>query len=279
MVVRRFCVLIVLLAMAHGAYAQEAAPTDGEPRPGCDTCHLDAIPQWTGSSHALAFEAGAFQAVWNARGQDPTCLTCHTTGFERRTGAFTHEGVSCAACHGETPITHPREPIPADPGVERCGSCHLTTFTEWELSAHSADMTCTDCHSVHPEGLKAESADALCISCHTDPLTSYAHASHPDTSCAECHWHRAEVEPQHFVNGALLPSGHDGGVEPLACSACHSELDPDWQTTRVALIEPTQIEAAPEGGITLTNLFMGFALGGGLGVVLTALVVVRRSRR
>lgn len=282
MILRYACVLIFLIAT--GAAAQEATPEatpDTEQRPACGTCHLDVVAAWLNTPHQLAYENDAFQQAWAAQGQTTDCLTCHVTGLTRRTRTYEYASVSCTACHGETPLSHPDEPVPSIPDVDTCADCHPTTINEWEHSAHSETLTCTDCHSIHPHGLIAEDSETLCLSCHTDPQTSYVHTSHSeaDTTCVDCHYHRETIAPEHFVSGALLPTGHANQVMPVACLDCHEALEPDWQTLLVTNISPPVTVPPPtpvQEQIPLTQLMMGLALGAGLGVILAALFFARR---
>jgi len=283
---KRLLLIFLLLIGAGSAAAQDPSPEvtpeitpEATPSPDCGTCHIDVRAQWETSTHANAWHDPEFQSVWTAGGSTSSCLECHTTGYVRRTGNYDHVGVTCAACHGETPLTHPDEPEPysAAVDIEKCGDCHPTTITEWETSPHSVDMACTSCHTLHPQGIAAESAEALCLSCHTDPLTGYTHTDHPDeVACVDCHWHQGSVSQEHFVNGSLLPTGHDSLVESKTCNACHTENDPDWQL--ISMTQPrSEAEPLPEGEIVgaefaLMDVLMGLILGAGLGAVIVAVV-------
>jgi predicted CXXCH cytochrome family protein len=206
---------------------QETPPPSGEGQQ-CAECHIDVAATWQGSTHANAFADPAFQSAYQASG-DVQCLSCHTTGFEAHTGQYQHEGVTCEACHGNTPANHPAEPIAVDPGPGVCTDCHPTTYVEWDQSAHgAAQVACVTCHNPHPQQLKADSAEGLCLSCHAeDAREDYVHTTHQEQGCADCHWYAAIDNPEHIINGSLLPTGHDNAIETRTCTDCHEEsLEP-----------------------------------------------------
>src|SRR5690606_32508351 len=214
-------------------------PPDVTPQPGddatpapapqaCSECHLDVVSAWETGMHAQAYRDPVFQNAWQEGGSDPACLACHTTGYNARTQTYAHEGVTCEACHGETPANHPDEPVSINPGPEVCETCHATTVTEWERSAHGEQqLACTSCHNPHPQQLLFEDDSvALCLNCHEEPRDDYAHVAHPDQLCTDCHMHRAKSEDllAHYESGALFPTGHEAVVQTVACVTCHEEL-------------------------------------------------------
>ncbi len=201
-----------------------------EQRDDCGQCHLDVVVDWQDSTHAKAFADDYFQMAWREQDRDPQCLRCHTTGFVPRTGAYEHPGVTCEACHGTVPADHPPEPVAIDPGVDTCESCHAMTFTEWEQSGHGeADIPCTECHVPHPQQLRAESSTALCAGCHeVEMQEQYIHDIHTEQQeCADCHWFRRDVnvDSEHVMSGALVPTGHGNEVGTRACVNCHQDLE------------------------------------------------------
>jgi len=226
---RRWIVLFALLLIAFGvntASAQEAEVTP-EPVPqDCAECHIDIVASWQDSVHAQAYHDAEFQQAWQTNGEQTECLACHTTGFIPATGEYMQEGVTCTACHGVTPENHPPEVVTVDPGVRVCSDCHTTTYAEWQLSAHGTQqLACTTCHNPHPQSLRFETSTALCLNCHDEPLTDYAHVSHPEQQCIDCHWHKGNLDPEHVLTGNLMPTGHDGFVETRTCLECHDSLD------------------------------------------------------
>ena len=223
--------IIVGFGLIGAVLAEAGAPTqDSTPQTpeSCASCHVDIVAMWQEGTHANAFSDPVFQETWQEQGGDAECLACHTTGYVPRTGEYAHEGVTCEACHGQTPADHPAEPVALDPGVETCAECHATTVNEWEQSKHGEQqLACTTCHNPHPQELRFETAEALCLNCHSeDARDDYAHLVHASQSCVDCHWHHAETEDllAHYESGALFPTGHEANVETRACVDCHSAI-------------------------------------------------------
>ncbi len=269
--------------------ASEQVPS---PNQDCSVCHIDIVASWRQSTHAQAYNNQDFQSYWQAQGSNPQCLTCHTTNFVPRTGEFSHAGVACASCHGETPISHPPEAVTLPDTATMCGDCHTTTYQEWSLSGHGTpDISCATCHEPHTQQLVAQ-GNALCMTCHETVPESYSHISHPEQECADCHWHKAQDPQAHFVSGNLLPTGHDGMVETAACTTCHAETDSDWQqfistgesnlTARLELeAQLSNVEQAGAQASAESSRIVQFGLGLNLGVfiVLSLLFIFwRRSR-
>ncbi len=223
--------IVVGFGLIGAVLAEAGAPTQDNPRQApesCATCHVDIVADWQEGTHAKAFSDPIFQESWQGQGSDIECLACHTTGYVPRTGEYTHEGVTCEACHGQTPENHPAEPVAIDPGVETCAGCHPTTVTEWEQSKHGEQqLACTTCHNPHPQQLRFDTPEALCLNCHDeDARDDYAHLVHASQSCVDCHWHHAEAADllAHYASGAMFPTGHTAEVQTRACVDCHSTI-------------------------------------------------------
>jgi len=224
LVVLVFGVIGAVLAEA-GAPAQEAEQTGPAD---CATCHVGVVHDWQDSVHATAYSDPLFQGAWEEQGKPAECLACHTTGFVARTGEFEQEGVTCKACHGETPADHPPAPMRTDPGPATCANCHPTTYDEWQQSAHGQQqLACTTCHQPHPQTLRFATAKELCLNCHSeDARDDYVHLTHAERECTDCHWYRADAADllAHFNSGALFPTGHTAEVQTRACVTCHEEI-------------------------------------------------------
>jgi len=223
LVVLVFGMVGVVLAEANGS----AQSTSAQAPEGCAACHLDVVNAWQGGLHAQAYSDPVFQQAWEAQNKNVTCLACHTTGFVPRTGEYVHEGVTCEACHGQTPADHPPAPVKVDPGVEICADCHATTYAEWQKSAHGQQqLACTSCHNPHPQTLRFDSPNALCLNCHKQARDDYVHLTHAVQQCVDCHWHHGSKEDliAHGVSGALFPTGHDASVGTAACVDCHQQI-------------------------------------------------------
>ncbi len=227
----RVVLLSVVLALVGVtvAVAQDNGPTPSPtPPPGCAECHIDVVAAWRTSTHAHAYSNATFQTAWQSQGQDVDCLACHTTGFVARTGEYAHEEITCEACHGATTATHPPDPVTITPGTEVCANCHPTTYTEWQRSAHGQpEFACTTCHQPHANALRFATPNELCLDCHSeDARDDYTHLTHPDENCVDCHWFHPKQEDLdlHVVSGDVMPTGHVGTVETVACVSCHEEI-------------------------------------------------------
>jgi hypothetical protein len=281
----------------------QPSPTPATRVEGCADCHLDVVANWQTSTHAGAYQNTAFQSAWMTANRDMTCLRCHTTGFNPRTGAYQHEGITCEACHGQTPGTHPPETFVVDKRVEICAGCHVTTVSEWERSAHGEQqLACTSCHLPHPQQLRFASTAELCLTCHKEQPAGYVHVTHAEKSqCVDCHWHRGTVETQqaHLKTGDQFYTGHDNNVITRTCLDCHERLTAEGQPvisqpqpTLVGAVETlarvgeleTRIQSmqAQAENNALLRIAEGLALGavlGGAATFLVASFVYRPQRK
>lgn len=227
-------VLLVVLFSVIGVVLVEASDPRQDDPPvkqapeDCATCHVDIVSTWQEGTHAKAFSDPIFQEKWTEQGNKTECLACHTTGYVAYSGEYKHEGVTCEACHGETPANHPAEPVAIERGAEVCADCHAPTYNEWLVSGHGEQqLACTTCHNPHPQELRFGDAKTLCLNCHDEAARDdYAHLVHAQQECSDCHWYRGEMEDllAHYETGNLFPSGHEGVVETSSCVSCHEEI-------------------------------------------------------
>lgn len=304
---RRACIaligILMLAAVTVGA-AQAQEPTDTPNEPTAETsntcvkCHADLGDHWSSSTHANAYSDPVFQAQWEEANQDPDCLDCHTTGYSPATETYDAEGVTCVACHGEVPDSHPKEPVDATLANESCASCHTVTKAELRASQHEVvGLECTSCHTPHDNGLRRETENEQCLSCHGLDLEGFiAHETHiaNDVSCRDCHGYS---RPESIVAGAdgQAPTGHDFQVAVTACVDCHEGVDLSAEVPRgggESLIETSgqraelrvkQLEAALETQVvaqrnqTVMNIVKG-GLGGLLAGSVVVWLIARRTR-
>ena len=188
----------------------------------CAACHQAEYNEWKSSKHAGAFSP-TFAASWNERGQNPSCLICHTTGFRPEQGAYAFAGVSCESCHGPMNPGHPENGsmiLPTD--ATACMPCHRQTYMEWKLSGHAQhNIRCFDCHAVHRQGLRKEHVEDQCGACHAERLEDFAHATHhvEGLTCATCHLPHPKTSG---IGGTGAPA-HSFFVGAETCAACHEE--------------------------------------------------------
>lgn len=293
-----FIVIIALMAVPRSVHALDKIcddkPSADPDYQTCAECHIDVVADWQDSIHATTYHSPAFQDAI-ADGADSSCLECHTTCYSPVTGEVGAEGVTCEACHGTTPENHPEEPVPVLNGVDVCAECHLTTYHEWEISPHGVeDMPCTTCHNPHPQQIRFETTNELCLNCHgEDVLTGFAHETHVENACTDCHWHRGEFDTDaHIATGVLSPTGHEGDVETLACTSCHENTE-EYLASRedgveVAMasrVEVAELEAeintvrAQGENSSAVHLIQGIVVGIALGGILIILIARLRPGR
>lgn len=228
----RLCLgLVLTLAAALPVLAQTrgaAEPAVAGPTPDisdCQSCHAGFDAAWSKGAHGPAATAG-FQTVWEAQGQPPACLSCHT-----------QDGLQCQSCHSPVFAEHPLSPGSVDRGSKTCGECHAATLVGWQVSQHGqGEMTCVDCHDPHAAGVNMKGGDAaaLCANCHKDADSNFAHQAHLPVvglTCTECHVTRAATpaEPHAMAD-------HSFEVRVETCDACH--------TAQALAAEPAQLESA-----------------------------------
>lgn len=190
----------------------------------CSNCHTQEFREWKPSIHAKAYASEVFQKSWKVNGAKPECLACHTTGWEKGTKKFIHEGVTCESCHGPLSESHPATQMPIPVSNEMCRACHKSTHAEWKLSAHGQkNIRCFDCHNVHGQGLRLGGGNALCGSCHATKMKDFAHATHRQEglTCTTCHFPNSPSGPD-AIMGTGAP-GHNLSVGPQVCARCHEE--------------------------------------------------------
>lgn len=228
--------LVFGLSLALGLAISFSKPVEAAPAPvhvaqetgyagsgACAGCHKEIHDTWSNALHSQAYSSPIFQQDWTAQGSNNSCLECHTTGFDAKTGKYVEEGVTCEACHGPLQQGHPEQPMPVTPDATLCAKCHKTTTNEWKASKHGqVGIACESCHDPHSQKPKAESITALCSNCHKDTGTSFTHGTHSNAGlqCSDCHMARNKDA---VATGGLIATGHTFSVGSDACISCHKD--------------------------------------------------------
>jgi hypothetical protein len=206
------------------ALALQATPYAGSEA--CAKCHQNIHDEWLKTRHAQAFSSPIFQRDWSTLGSVVTCLECHTTGYDPKTGNYAQEGVSCESCHGPFQTGHPASPMPITPDSTLCSRCHDSTTNEWRSSKHGQStppVQCEACHDPHSQTPLAPTVTELCSNCHKDRGSSFTHGTHANAGleCSNCHMYTAPrtADP---IQG-LVPTGHTFTVGSDACIGCHQD--------------------------------------------------------
>jgi len=224
----------VAVSATQNAYAQNPTPpptTEATPTPDanyagsdkCKVCHEDTHKTWSKTLHSQAFSSPIFQKDWVKQGSTVSCLECHTTGYDEKSGDYNEEGVTCESCHGPLVENHPVNRMPITPDASLCAQCHKTTTDEWRASNHGqAGINCEACHDPHSQAPRAGSVNDLCGTCHKETGSSFTHGTHANSGleCSNCHM--AVTSPASFTGG-LFATGHTFAVGSEACVSCHQD--------------------------------------------------------
>lgn len=233
-------------AAAAPIQAPEAQATTYAGSKLCAECHEEIVTLWQGTRHANAFSSPIFQKDWVDLGSAASCLACHTTGFDPRSGVYFEEGVSCESCHGAFQPGHPLQQMPIEPDAELCSTCHKQTTDEWKASPHqAAEIQCKSCHDPHAQLPKAATVTELCSNCHKERGDTFAHGTHANSGleCSNCHMF-TKPRTEDPIEG-LVPTGHTFSVGSDACIGCHQ----DTVHTRDTIVQLTGASTAPEPSV------------------------------
>ena len=162
------------------------------------------------------------------QGSSDDCLACHVTGYDKTTGMWKSDGISCEACHGVIPDDHPKTPVTVDKSGANCLKCHTSDrfdWGKWKESVHyQKSIACVNCHNPHTTSLKTvegtqRDSSELCKNCHKEISQSYEHTAHKSTNvaCKDCHL----GDPKGNDDFHQVPD-HDFKPKIEACNKCHA---------------------------------------------------------
>src|SRR5574341_1582399 len=87
-----FTRLLVGFAFALPTMLLAAALAQAEPLPSplqqttaenCQACHEKFEKTWMAGAHGQAASNAKFVEAWKAKNNDPTCMSCHATGYDK----------------------------------------------------------------------------------------------------------------------------------------------------------------------------------------------------
>lgn len=239
--IERFTIALMFALLCAGitlafAQAQGGDPPvqSGQQSQQCTGCHTEFVTTWQAGPHGQSTTDPVFVEAWSEQGQPGACLVCHVSGYDPATAKWEEDGVTCAACHGEVPKTHPKEPATVDRSPDLCGRCHSDTrfgWQGWQGSAHyQRGMDCAVCHDPHSASLKAiqpaegstmTDASQLCINCHKEVSMEFPYSEHHQrgVSCIDCHVEHLENENR---DPHSLPD-HSFNANLKTCTTCHAD--------------------------------------------------------
>ncbi len=218
-------------------------------QPTCQSCHPQEYADWQNTVHARAALDPAFKAQFDKSHNQGDCLKCHTTGFDKDSGKFVWEGVTCEACHGPYKQGHPAaETMQLPMESDTCRLCHQAAFEEWEKSKHAQkNIECFDCHRAHTQGLRTGSAETLCAACHNDQQTRFAHSLHGigGVECGNCHMAstpKNTAGTTSLAGAEIEAKSHLFRVPADVCNRCHSNtIHPAAGTSQFDVARPVAL--------------------------------------
>lgn len=234
----------------------------------CATCHMDQVHELEAGLHEQAILAGNLEAA--------VCTDCH-------------------GAHNVQPVVEEAQLIA---GV--CGNCHVSTLSEWRISAHVdiGPLGCATCHSQHSQRIRAgETANDLCLNCHNEMPRLWVHQQHAGNSypvgCTDCHMYIHEADQSINVSYQNRNTGHSMQMTSLPCNTCHEQLllDGTWarlggsdQALRLerdrlqqelTSLREVVIEQPTAAQESYVPLLQGLLLGLGLGATVATVFVAR----
>lgn len=218
-------------------------------QPTCQSCHPQEYADWQNTVHARAALDPAFKAQFDKSHNQGDCLKCHTTGFDKDSGKFVWEGVTCEACHGPYKPGHPAaETMQLPMESDTCRLCHQAAFEEWEKSKHAQkNIECFDCHRAHTQGLRTGGAETLCAACHNDQRTRFAHSLHGigGVECGNCHMAatpKNTAGTTSLAGAEIEAKSHLFRVPADVCNRCHSNtIHPTTNTSQPNITQPVAL--------------------------------------
>ena len=211
----------------------------------CALCHEQDTKDWAGSAHARAVNP-EFLAIREQQGNKWECLVCHTSQYDRKTGQFSHDGVSCESCHGAARDDHPdKSKMTLPVSSEVCQGCHAITYGEWRVSAHGQkNIRCFDCHKMHGMKLRKDDPDQMCGTCHAEQLKDFTHATHHSQGlhCITCHMPELTTGMPKIRGTGVR--GHTFTVGAETCIRCHREMVHQSHETATLEQEVARLKAA-----------------------------------
>jgi hypothetical protein len=214
----------------------------------CNGCHPATYQLWAGTLHSRALQTLNAEGM----GTNPTCLVCHTVGYNTSiaNGGYDEQavarlaGVQCENCHhpGNLHAASPTtQAMVLDTTAASCGvgpngchnGAHHPTYDEWKGSAHA--------HLVEDGAVAMEGGSSGCNKCHNglravryldDPANtqgfdySVAPTDTVAIGCPVCHDPHGNGNPgqlRNAVNDIALPDGtHPAIGSGRLCIACHN---------------------------------------------------------
>ncbi|HZD11371.1 MAG TPA: multiheme c-type cytochrome, partial [Candidatus Binatia bacterium] len=212
--------LVFPLLMITVVVGETRSPQQESTGDECQTCHGDIHADWLESMHGQATNNRVFLLEWKKDGSPQECMACHTTGYDTATGEWTADGITCDACHSPTPANHPQDIMPTKGDAEDCGTCHVDTYVQWQVSGHGEnDLSCANCHNPHTTEIRAADSQELCRTCHNQESHFYEMTAHAEKGllCTDCHLRVTDASAGEGHGQRI----HTFDVDLRSCTQCH----------------------------------------------------------
>lgn len=282
------CFALVAAALAVAVGEASETRQEGPVRTDCQDCHESVVVNWQAGAHGQSLADPVFQEAWQEQGSPSECLACHTSGYDPDTGTYESEGIACSVCHTPMSGPHPEMPMSTDPSSRQCGTCHVDTYAEWQVSAHGeGEMGCARCHNPHTTTLKKGNMGDLCSTCHNEEGHFYAYTAHAEQglTCTDCHL-RVSEGPMGDGHGQRV---HTFDVDLNTCTECHgtqmhfpvsgemtssenymwSAYEPEAEQVACTNAEPVLTDSPPQQPAQPLNYLLVAAVGLGFGMAIT----------
>jgi nitrate/TMAO reductase-like tetraheme cytochrome c subunit len=220
----------------------------------CMECHEDVHMAGLGTAHNAAFVTLKNIGQQN----NPSCLPCHTVGYNLPTGFVSESktpwlaGVQCESCHGPAGrhAANDNDPTlrpPKDIAGQLCGGCHTgshqPTYDEWVTTGHAnvvEDMNpagringCGRCHS---------GSSRLALLKGEDPVVTVTGDANMGITCVVCHNpHATTANPHQLLNPTRSTNDYFLSTSDVftnkynadinLCAQCHNHRGAAWTSS------------------------------------------------
>jgi hypothetical protein len=198
--------------------------------PQCGTCHADKAKDWFQTGHASMLTRALNGTLSSHYG--PSCVMCHTTGFDNRPEAvnggfddlatqagWTFPAELKAGGWDEFVAQYPQVAALANIQCESChgpGGAHTSEMNPQKISVSLNEGTCAQCHEEGPHHIFPLQWENSAHGNITSP--GFWEPIGPDeTACVRCHSGVGFID---YVNG-VPEDQRRTDYQPITCAVCH----------------------------------------------------------
>lgn len=227
-----------VIKVTDGAYVAEltfnsskylGVDNKGTENVNCQTCHPSYYTGWKTTGHSTFLQRGLDGLVSSHYG--PTCISCHTTGYDVNTTAkndgfddftFTFPTTLAVGAYNTAVTQFPDAMQRANIQCEAChgpGLGHYGGVTNSRMEASWNESVCNQCHDDASHHVKGEQ---FAVSGHANPVDESGSAG-----CVKCHTGKGFAQVQAGLAAGKteteITSGpyFDKSFSNISCAACH----------------------------------------------------------